>query len=136
MKLSSISIFFAMFQISLSSKVKLEPKSEPADGTIDLEDNFIDVGNEDEMNRRTELGDDPEDDIPEPEKSKPKPKRQFSEPRKRRKNSVAVKKVQMSENGKKFSFSINQIMTNILYSFSLSSELKKIVFKSNISLKS
>jgi hypothetical protein len=92
-----LSFFFFEFQISLSPKIKLEPKSEPCDGEIDVEDNFIDVENETETNRRTELGDEPEDYIPEPEKSKPK--RQFSEPRKRRKNSVVVKKVQLSENG-------------------------------------
>ena len=99
-----------------SSRVKIEPKTEP-DDAVDVEVEFRDdddeeyIGVDVEMcEERVELGDivedDGDDDVVVPEK--PKQRRQqnpdFVRPRKPRKNAPDVKKVQEYENGESLAF--------------------------------
>ena len=99
-----------------SSRVKLEPKTEPEEYNDEQEVDFHDASNEEyigvdiEMqetsDERIELGDIEDDDDGGNDlvvREKPKPKRhqnpEFAKPRKPRKNAPDVKKVQEYENG-------------------------------------
>ena len=107
--------FFKCLQVPLTSRVKLEPKTEPEEydeQDVDFHDASneeyigVDIEMQETSDERIELGDIEDDDDGGDEivvREKAKPKRhqnpEFVKPRKPRKNAPDVKKVQEFENG-------------------------------------